>query len=104
MEIQTLMQMMAALAVVLALVVAAAWLMRRFGPVGAFIGKGGRKRLGIVEVTMLDAKSRLVLLRRDEVEHLVAVGPGGVVVVEPRIVPGRSFVGDLDASIAAGAE
>jgi flagellar protein FliO/FliZ len=32
------------------------------------------KRLGVVETTTVDAKRKLLLVRRDEVEHLVMVG------------------------------
>jgi hypothetical protein len=32
------------------------------------------KRLGVVETATVDAKRRLLLVRRDEVEHLVMVG------------------------------
>ena len=46
---------------------------KRFGFAGASIGRPGR-RLQVVESAALDAKRRLVLVRRDGVEHLVLLG------------------------------
>ncbi len=78
-----------ALAVVLALITAATWIARRYLASG-FIGNlGGKRRLSIVESTMLDGKSRLILVRRDATEHLLVLGPGGAVVVETGI-PGAA--------------
>ena len=41
--------------------------------------------LALMEVTNLDARRRLVLLRRDDVEHLVILGPASETVVEKNI-------------------
>ena len=78
-----------ALAFVVLLIGACAWLARRFGLAGRFVVAGGRRRLSIVEVLPLDAKHRLVLLRRDEAEHLVLLGQNGDLVIERDA--GRSF-------------
>jgi len=45
------------------------------------------KRLGLVEVMPLDAKRRLVLIRRDDVEHLIIMGATDETVVERNINP-----------------
>jgi len=45
------------------------------------------KRLGLVEVMPIDPKRRLVLLRRDGVEHLVILGATGETLVETNITP-----------------
>jgi flagellar protein FliO/FliZ len=79
-----------ALAFVLALIAAAALLARRFGLAGAATA-GGQRRLAIVEMLALDNRRRLVLVRRDQVEHLVLIGPDGTCVVEPGI--GRADAG-----------
>ncbi|MGB1548152.1 MAG: flagellar biosynthesis protein FliO, partial [Alphaproteobacteria bacterium] len=34
------------------------------------------RRLGVVEVLPVDARRRLVLLKKDDREHLVLLGPG----------------------------
>lgn len=49
---------------------------------------GGRqRRLRILEVAALDPKHRLVLVRRDETEHLVLIGPSAALLVETGIRP-----------------
>lgn len=70
-----------AFVLVLGLIGLAAYLARRMG----FAPKGGGiggKRLGIVEIRALDAKSRLVLIRRDNVEHLLLIGAGQGLLIE----------------------
>lgn len=49
----------------------------------------GQKRLKIVEMTAIDTKHRLVLVRRDDTEHLLLVGngQGTNMVVETAITP-----------------
>ena len=76
-------QPIAALVVVLALIGLVVWLIRRFGWSGRGGAAGGRqRRLRIVEVMSLDAKHRLVLVRRDEIEHLILIGGAAPVVIE----------------------
>jgi flagellar protein FliO/FliZ len=86
MDLDLIIRFILALLFVLALIGLFAWAARRFGLTGRLgpaIGKA--RRLRIVEVAPLDPKTRLVLLRRDDVEHLVLVGPGGGLVVESGI-------------------
>ena len=45
------------------------------------------KRLSIVEARNLDMRRRLVLIRRDNVEHLLILGQDGDLVVERGITP-----------------
>ena len=45
------------------------------------------KRLGLVEVMALDAKRRLVLIKRDDKEHLIILGATDETVVETDITP-----------------
>jgi flagellar protein FliO/FliZ len=85
-----------ALILVLGLIALLAWLLRRFG-MGVKVTKN--RRLGIVEVQMLGPRHRLMLIRRDEVEHLVVVGPGSETVIESGIKREGSF-----ASALAGEE
>ena len=40
------------------------------------------RRLGVVETLMIDTRHKIYLLRRDDREHLVLVGPEGASVVE----------------------
>lgn len=74
----------AALLFVLSLIVLAGWVMRRIGFVGALpsSSRNRQRRLGVVEVLPLDAKRRLVLVRRDDREHLLLLSAFGDVVVD----------------------
>ena len=55
----------------------------------AFMGRGrnGKSRIAIVEATSIDARRRLVLVRRDDTEHLILIGANSEVVVERNIRP-----------------
>lgn len=81
-EPQNLFLYAAALAFVLALVALFAWIARRFMPGAGGTSTGRRKRLAILESLALDPKTRAVLLRRDDVEHLIVLGPHGPLKVE----------------------
>lgn len=75
-----------ALILVLGLIGLAAYLARRLGLAGATpIKRSRNRRLAVVETAALDAKRRLVLVRRDGSEHLLLLGPAGDAVVEQGI-------------------
>src|ERR1039458_1067085 len=82
-----------AFAVVLALIGLTAWLVRRFGANRLSGGTRGRQpRLAVIDAATVDGRRRLVLVRRDNVEHLLMIGGPTDIVVEPNIVramPGR---------------
>lgn len=73
-----------ALIFVVALIGVLAVLSRRMGlgfPVGTSKFAKDR-RVQVVEVAPLDARRKLVLIRRDDVEHLIVVSPNSEIVVE----------------------
>ncbi|HEY5129281.1 MAG TPA: flagellar biosynthetic protein FliO [Bradyrhizobium sp.] len=79
---------------VLALIGLAAWLVRRFAGnrLGANPNRGRMPRLAVIDAAAVDGRRRLVLVRRDNVEHLLMIGGPTDIVVEPNIVraiPGR---------------
>jgi hypothetical protein len=79
---------------VLALIGVAAWLVRRFATsrLGANTNRGRMPRLAVIDAAAVDGRRRLVLVRRDNVEHLLMIGGPTDIVVEPNIVratPGR---------------
>ena len=51
----------------------------------AQVRRGKEKRLSIVEIANLDTKRRLVLIKRDDVEHLLILGHNGETIVETGI-------------------
>lgn len=84
MELDTYLRFVLVLIFVLGLVFVLGWVLKRSGIGGnAMIGKG--KRLGVIESAFLGPKHRLVLIRRDAVEHLVLIGPNYASVVESGI-------------------
>jgi hypothetical protein len=80
----------AALLTVLVLIGAAAWLVRKFGAgnAGAGANRGRMPRLAVIDAAAIDNRRKLVLVRRDNVEHLIMIGGPTDVVVEPNIVRG----------------
>jgi flagellar biogenesis protein FliO len=87
-----------ALAIVLALLLGALWLVRRHGG-GAFARFSPGGRIVVTASHAVDARVRLVLVRRDDaVEHLLAIGPGGVSVIES--LPARSGAGAAPGAAA----
>lgn len=84
-----------AFVLVLALIGGVAWLLRRFGS-GALSSSAGRSRqarLGVIEATAVDSRRRLVLVRRDNVEHLIMLGGPSDLVVEANIVRAHAAAG-----------
>jgi hypothetical protein len=73
--------------VVLALIGLTAWLVRRFGAnrLGS-AARGRQPRLAVIDAATVDGRRRLVLIRRDNVEHLLMIGGPSDLVVEPNIV------------------
>jgi flagellar protein FliO/FliZ len=92
-----------ALVLVLALIAALTWAVRRFGFAGQLATNAGKsRRLTVVEVKTLDARRRLVLLRRDGFEHLVLLGPNQDLLLETGIEAGRQDAVRAPAAIEAG--
>ena len=74
--------------VVLVLLALAFWLLRRFGAgrLGGGAARGRQPRLAVIDQATVDGRRRLVLIRRDNVEHLLIIGGPTDVVVEQNIV------------------
>ena len=85
MDISSYLRFILALMFVVGMIGALAYLAKRSLPMFRNINTGPTRRIGIVEVATLDARRRLVLLRRDDVEHLVILGPTSETVVEKNI-------------------
>src|SRR5262245_14721160 len=73
--------------IVLALIGLTAWLVRRFGSSRLGTATRGRQpRLAVIDAATVDGRRRLVLIRRDNIEHLLMIGGPTDLVVEPNIV------------------
>jgi flagellar biogenesis protein FliO len=73
---------------VLALIALVFWLVRRFAGsrIGAQPNRGRMPRLAVIDAAAVDGRRRLVLIRRDNVEHLLMIGGPTDIVVETNIV------------------
>ena len=79
MEYTDVIRYFGALALVLALVGAAGYAVRRFGLPG--IGGGKGRRLAMVDSLMLGSRHRLYVVRCDSTEHFLVLGPQGATLI-----------------------
>ncbi len=71
---------------VIGLMFGLSWLARRFMPGAIPLTEATRhKRLKLIEILPVDGKRRLVLLKRDNVEHLILLGQGRETIIENNI-------------------
>jgi flagellar protein FliO/FliZ len=89
---------------VLALIGVAAWLVRRFAGnrLGANTNRGRMPRLAVIDAAAVDGRRRLVLVRRDNIEHLLMIGGPTDIVVEPNIVRAMSGRDQMQPRPAVG--
>lgn len=79
-----------ALIAVLGLVLLFAWTARRFR-LGGFAGSAMHSgRLAVVETMPVDGRRRLVLIRRDDREHLLLLGQERALVIESGVRTGTT--------------
>jgi flagellar protein FliO/FliZ len=76
-----------AFVLVLGLIGAGTLLWRRFGfgPLSPLGPRGRQARLAVIDAAALDARRRLVLIKRDNIEHLLMIGGPTDIVVESNI-------------------
>lgn len=92
-----------ALAVTVGLLALVYALARRYGGQFGLVRGGGRGRLAVTAQIALDTRRRLVLVRRDDREHLLLLGPNNDVVIEQGIAgPPPSFQQEVAAIEGAG--
>lgn len=87
---------LAALAAVLGLLFVLVWFLRRFGAGRMVSLASGKRRLNIVETLGVDARRRLILVRRDDVEHLILLGPTTDLLIERTIAAPAASAGSAD--------
>jgi flagellar biogenesis protein FliO len=74
--------------VVAALIGVTAWLVRRFGANrrGGSARRRQPRRLAVIDAALVDKSRSVVLIRRDNIEHLLMIGGPTDMVIEPNIV------------------
>ena len=63
-----------AVVIVLALISIFVWVLRRIAGTRALGGRSRQPRVAVMDAAALDTRRRLILIRRDNVEHLLLVG------------------------------
>ncbi len=86
--LENYLQFVIALALVLGLIGLFAFAAKRFGLGAVVTPRAGKpaKRLALSEIMQVDGKRRLILVRRDEAEHLILLGPTTDLLIEKNIV------------------
>lgn len=82
--------MIAAAAIIALIVFFIVWRLLRGSGTGTYVagGRNRKARLAVMDATAIDNYRRLVLVRRDDVEHLILIGGSADVVVESNIRQG----------------
>ena len=88
MDFIDILRFLAALFFVLGLIGGLAWAVRHFKLDERFANLApSTRRLKIIESLPIDPRRRLVIIRRDDVEHLIVLGQTSETVVESNITP-----------------
>ncbi len=74
-----------ALGLVLIFIVLLVWFLKFFNRLTDNIARSRNKRLAVLDSTPIDQKRQLVLVRRDDIEHLLLIGGESDIVVEKNI-------------------
>lgn len=92
-----------ALGIVLVLIVLGLWVLKFFFRASNTFVRGRNRRLMVIDSVMLDPKRQLIIVRRDNVEHLILTGGPTDVVVESGIAVEKPGVSRRAATLAAAA-
>ncbi|CAO3445507.1 flagellar biosynthetic protein FliO [Azospirillum sp.] len=99
MDLDQYIRFLMALFFVVALIMVVAWVMRRVGMAGGTVrGRARQRRLSVVEALPIDAKRRLILIRRDDREHLILLSANGDLLVD------SAPAGGFDSALAKSDE
>jgi flagellar protein FliO/FliZ len=92
-----------AVVAVVVLLALAVWALRRFGSsrLRGAAARGRQPRLAVIDSAAVDGRRRLLLIRRDNVEHLIMIGGPTDVVVEQNIL--RATTAAREVAPARGA-
>lgn len=81
----TLLTVLFALGAVIVLIVIGVWLLKLLSGFSGNAVRGRNRRLAVIDTLALDQKRQLVIIRRDDVEHLILTGGPQDVVIETGI-------------------
>jgi len=82
MDLMQVLTFIASLIFVISLIVLLSYALRRWAPTLDRFKMSPDRRLNVVESLMVDAKTRVLLIQRDEVQHLVITSPQATTVIE----------------------
>ena len=74
-----------ALGVVLVLIVLGVWALKLVFKASSNVSRGRNRRVAVIDSAPVDQRRQLLLIRRDDVEHLLLIGGGQDIVVETGI-------------------
>ena len=86
-ELPQIIKLLVALAFVLSLMGGLAFALKRLGLSGPRAPQKKKRRLRVVESLAIDARRRLLLIQRDEKQHLVILGSTHETLIETDIEP-----------------
>ena len=99
---------LAAFLFAIALIALTAWAFRTFvltgGRAGGSFLRGRDRRLGVVETASVDGRRKLILIRRDDVEHLIMTGGPVDMLIETGIEGRRHLEPPLEDVVIARTE
>ncbi len=81
----TLLNAAFALGTVVVMIVLGLWLLKVFTKAGERLGRGSDKRLQVVDSANVDGKRKVMIIRRDNVEHVIMTGGPQDLVIESGI-------------------
>jgi flagellar protein FliO/FliZ len=103
-ELPLAVRFLVAFLIVLVLIGATFWAIRRIGgaPLGSGMIRGRQPRLAVIETAAVYGRRYLVLVRRDNVEHLLMIGGPADVVIEQNIMRAVPVTREVMAPRAPG--
>ncbi|MHB1102738.1 MAG: hypothetical protein ACYC0C_08210 [Devosia sp.] len=81
----TILTAILALGIVLVLIVLGLWMLKVFFKASTNLGRGRNRRLSVMDSVTVDPKRQLLIVRRDNVEHLILTGGPQDLLVESGI-------------------
>jgi flagellar protein FliO/FliZ len=75
-----------ALGIVLILIVLGVWTLKYLSEAGQRVGRGKTRRLQVIDSAQVDGKRKVVIIRRDNIEHVLLTGGPQDLVIETGLI------------------